>query len=90
MTTVTDNTARHRFELIMDGHTAFADYNLQGDVLDIPHVEAPPALRGTGAAGKLMEGVATIARQRNLKIRPICSYAAAWLQKHKQFHDLLA
>lgn len=88
--TVTDNTARGRFELALNGHIAFADYTLRDGVLHIPHVEAPPALRGTGAAGQLMQGVVRIARERGLKIRPICSYAAAWLQKHSETHDLLA
>lgn len=85
-----DNTAKQRFELVIGGHTAFADYRQEGNVLHLPHVEAPPALRGTGAAGKLMQAVADHARAQGLKLHPICSYAAAWLQKHPDTHDLLA
>lgn len=86
---VTDNTALSRFELRVDGHTAFADYRITGDTMHLLHVEAPPALRGTGAAGKLMEGVANIARERQQKILPICGYAAVWLQKHKEYSNLV-
>lgn len=85
-----DNTARQRFELEENGHIAFADYRLEGNVLHLPHVEAPPALRGTGAAGRLMHAVVDHARTRGLKLHPICGYAAAWLQKHHDSHDLLA
>lgn len=88
--TITDNPAAGRFELVEAGHTAFATYRRDGATLIIPHVEAPPALRGTGAAGRLMQGVMERARVEGLKVRPLCSYAAAWVRRHKEFHDLLA
>lgn len=90
MTQVTDNTARGRFELTQDGHTAHADYRRDGHRLYIDYVLAPPPLRGTGAAGRLMEGVAADARERGMKIVPICGYAAAWLRRHREHADLLA
>lgn len=51
--TLTDNTALQRFELEESGLIAFANYRRSGQHVVIPHVEAPPALRGTGAAGRL-------------------------------------
>ena len=86
---VTDNPERGRFELSVGGRVAFAQYTRQGSLLVIPYVEAPPALRGTGAAGRLMEGVMEIARAEGLKVRPLCGYAAAWIHRHRQYHDLL-
>lgn len=71
-----------RFEMDFDGHTAFADYQLKGSTLTLNHVEAPPALRGTGAAGKLMQNIADHAQAENLTIIPICSYAATWLKRN--------
>ncbi len=87
---VTDNRAQRRFELMEDGHTAYADYAVEKDVLSIKYVFAPEALRGSGAAGRLMAGVTDFARAQNLKIIPICGYAASWLRKHKEHHDLMA
>lgn len=84
-----DNVAAKRFEWKEDGHVAFADYTRQGDVLILPHVEAPPALRGTGAAGRLMQAVVEHARANNVKLRPLCSYAATWLMRHKEHADLV-
>src|SRR3546814_17465527 len=69
LVTVTDNPDRRRFELDVDGQTVFADYRRRDGVLAITHVEAPPALRGTGAAGRPMEGVMQIARAENVKVR---------------------
>jgi uncharacterized protein len=89
-TPVTDNPKAQRFELVEAGETAFADYIRQGGKLVIPHVEAPMALRGTGASGRLMEGVAAHAQAEGVKIVPICSYAAAWLRRHPEHADLVA
>ncbi len=90
MTPITDNTARSRFELVEEGKLAFADYRLNGDVLVIPHVEADPAMRGKGSAGRLMAGVLELARERGWKVRPVCGYAAAYIQRHPEHHDQLA
>jgi hypothetical protein len=89
MPTVTDNTARQRFELEIDGQIVFADYRRQGNVVIVPHVEAPPALRGSGASGQLMEGMLALLRGRGEKIVPTCSYAAAYTRRHEEHHDLL-
>ena len=89
MTGVIDNAAAKRFELIEQGLLAFADYRLSEGQLVLPHVEAAVPLRGTGAAGRLMEGVLTLARQRGLKVVPLCGYAVAYIGRHPEWGDLL-
>lgn len=86
---VTDYPEKDRFELTIEGHVAFATYHKEADVIHITHVEAPPALRGTGAAGKLMRGIMQHIVDNEHKVVPICGYAAAWIKKHKEFHSLL-
>lgn len=86
---VTDNRAMNRFELAVGTQTVFADYRRNGRTLVISYVEAPPSLRGTGAAGRLMAGVVETARAEGLKIVPLCSYAATWIRRN-QHSDLLA
>ena len=90
MTDIRDNAAQHRFELEEQGQIAFADYEREGDVLIIPHVEAPAALRGQGTAGRLMEGMLDIVRERGMKVIPSCPYAAAFIKRHAAYRDLLA
>jgi predicted GNAT family acetyltransferase len=87
---VTRNEALSRFELVEDGQTAFADYRLHGEAVVIPHVESPIALRGKGTAGRLMEGVAELARDGSFKVVPVCSYAVHWFRRHPQWRDVLA
>ncbi|PZO83534.1 MAG: N-acetyltransferase, partial [Micavibrio aeruginosavorus] len=74
---MTNNAQKSRFELIESGETAYADYKNEGGVLTIKYVFAPEALRGTGAAGRLMNDIAAHARDQNLKILPLCGYAAS-------------
>ncbi|HEY5105375.1 MAG TPA: GNAT family N-acetyltransferase [Caulobacteraceae bacterium] len=81
MTVLKDNPAKSRFEWDEDGHIAFADYRRADGRLIIDHVEAPRELRGTGAAGRLMEALAERARREGVKITPLCGYAKSWLQR---------
>lgn len=89
MAQIIDNTVRSRFELFEEGKLAFADYRLEDDILILPHVEADPGLRGKGAAGRLMAEVLELARERGWKVRPICGYAVAYIQRHPGVLDRL-
>ena len=86
---VIDNTALSRFELEEDGLVAFANYRRSAGYVTIPHVEAAPALRGKGTAGRLMNGVVEIARAHGFKISPTCTYAVLWFRRHKDSADVL-
>lgn len=90
MSELRNNAEAARYELDEQGQTSWADYRLKGERLYIDHVESPPALRGTGAAGRLMKALAQDARNRGLKITPICGYAAAWLRRSPEFKDLVS
>jgi predicted GNAT family acetyltransferase len=88
--TLRNDTEGQRYEMDEEGQTSWADYQLRDGRLHILHVESPPALRGTGAAGRLMDALARDARAQGLKIVPICGYAAAWLRRSHTHRDLLA
>lgn len=85
----TDNAVQGRFELMQNGHMAYANYRIAEGRMLIPYVEAAVPLRGTGAASRLMEHVAGEARVRGLKVVPLCGYAATWFRRHPQHRDLL-
>ena len=89
MSDLRNNEARSRYEMDEQGMTSWADYRLKGERLYIDHVESPVPLRGSGAAGRLMAALAQDARQKGLKITPICGYAATWLRRSKEYRELL-
>jgi predicted GNAT family acetyltransferase len=89
MSELRNNCERSRYEMEEAGETAYADYRLNGEHLFVDYVYAPPALRGTGTAGRLMAALSADARAKGLKITPICGYAAAWLRRSHEFRDLV-
>ena len=95
MTDLRDVTAEQRFEqgfTDADGtlRRVWADYAIQGDTRAILHVEAEDELRGSGAAGRFMAGLADHARSQKIKLIPRCSYAVAWFRRHPDQGDVLA
>ena len=88
--TVTENPELRRLEMKVDGEVVFATYLRDGDRLVIPHVEAPPALRGKGAADRFMHGLMAFARAEGMRIVPHCGYARAWMRRHAAYRDLIA
>ncbi len=80
---VKNNVERSRYEMAIDGEIAIADYLRRGDELLITHVETPEHMQGKGIAGQVMAGVVADAKERGLKITPICSYAVAYMKRIK-------
>ena len=74
---------RQRFAITIDDHEAELDYVREGDVLVITHTGVPAAIGGRGIAGVLMQAAADFARANGLRVRPACSYAASWMDRHR-------
>lgn len=78
------------FTLRVGAFAVRGDYRWAGDVLTIVHVVADDALRGSGAAGRLMRHIVDTARAGRMRIKAECPYAASWLDRHPEHRDLLA
>jgi len=87
--TVTHNPDASRFEIRLDGQLAECVYRRQGGVLVLVHTEVPDALRGQGLAAQLVMAGLAYAREQGLRVRPGCSYAAVYMRRHSETHDLL-
>jgi uncharacterized protein len=78
-----------RFELERDGQTAFLEYNLAGNVLQLIHTEVPAALRGMGLASELAQSALDWARERGLKVDVICDVVAGYIEKHPEYANVV-
>src|SRR5437588_2149968 len=87
---VHQNPELHRFELDVEGGTAFAIYRLAGDVMAFTHTEVPAALRGRGIGSEMMHGVLQNVRAQGLKVVPRCPFVADFMDRHPEYADLLA
>ncbi len=90
MTEAIDNAARNRYEMVVDGETAFVTYVRQGDHITLMHTEVPAALGGRGIGSALAKSVLDDIRQRGLKLTPECEFSAGFIKRHPAYAELLA
>jgi predicted GNAT family acetyltransferase len=87
---VRDNPERHRFEIDLgDGTFAIAEYTLRPGKIMFTHTEVPEAHEGKGIGTTLIRFALDAARERGLKVIPICPFFAAYMQKHADVQELL-
>jgi predicted GNAT family acetyltransferase len=87
---IRDNVERHRFEIDLgDGSFAFAEYNLIPGKIMFTHTEVPEAHGGQGLGSALIRFGLSAARERGLKVIPICPFFAAYMERHPEVQDLL-
>ncbi len=87
---IRENAERKRFEIDLgDGSFAFAEYNLIPGKIMFTHTEVPTAHGGKGIGSALIRAGLAAARERGLKVIPICPFFAAYMQRHEEMHDLL-
>ena len=85
-----DNPDRHRFEIDLgDGSIAIAEYTLAAGRIMFTHTEVPEAHEGKGIGSTVIRHALDAARERGLKVIPICPFFAAYMKKHAEVQDLL-
>lgn len=86
---VKDNPAKHRFEIIVEGITAYAEYERKPGVVTFTHTIVPEALGGKGVGSKLAKGALDAVRAEGSKLIPQCPFIAAYIKKHPEYSDLV-
>lgn len=87
---IVHNLDASRFEARIDGQLAVCEYRRSGEVLAFTHTEVPWPLEGRGIAAALVGHALDWARSEGLRVRPLCSFVAAYMRRHPQAQDLLA
>lgn len=84
------NSEHHRFEYVEDDMPSVLAYRLNDGVMTITHTEVPSALGGRGIAADLTQTALETARHKGWRVRPLCSYADAYIRRHSDYQDLIA
>jgi predicted GNAT family acetyltransferase len=87
---VVDNPSAGRFELTIDGRTAFAAYTASGRSIVFTHTEVPAEMQGKGVGSTLARGALDAARSRNAEVVPLCPFMASFIRSHPQYLDLVS
>lgn len=82
---VRNNEAEGRYELDVNGETAFSLYRQHGNHLIVFHTEVPASMEGKGVGSALARGVLADAKERGLEVVPECEFLAAYIKRHPQY-----
>jgi predicted GNAT family acetyltransferase len=89
---VVHRPAEHRYELMVGGVNAGElVYRERGDdVLAFLHTGVDPTRRRRGLGSSLVAGALDDARERGLRVVPVCPFVEVYVQQHPEYADLLA
>jgi predicted GNAT family acetyltransferase len=87
---VRDNSSLSRYELAFPGGTAFVTYRKSPGVVSLLHAEVPAQFAGRGIGAAVTRGALEAIRAAGQKVDPRCSFVAAFIRRHPEFHDLVA
>ncbi|RPE09262.1 N-acetyltransferase [Chitinophaga lutea] len=84
-----NNTAQHRFELVIDGHTAFILYRHVPGKTTLIHTEVPEALEGRGAGNAIVEKTLHYIEEQGDKLVPLCPFVLAYIKRHPEWKRIV-
>lgn len=87
---VVDVPEQSRFEIRAAGELAgHAEYRLRPDRMVLTHTEVDDRFRGRGLAGRLARTALDSARERDLRVTPLCPYIADYIRKHPEYVSIV-
>ena len=87
---VTENPARHRFEMAVGQDAiAAAYYRIDGGRLVLTHTEVPSEFSGQGLATRLAIGAFDLIRRSHRKAVLKCPFMARFFVSHPEYGDIV-
>ena len=87
---VRDNPEQHRYEIHVGSDLAgFADYHAQPGLVTIMHTEIDPSFEGRGIGWQFVAAMLDDIRARGARVLPVCPFVRAFLQRHREYADLV-
>ncbi len=86
---VKDNQEQQRFEALVAGHLAVAEYKRGDGRITFTHTEVPEALAGHGIANKLVQTALDHARSEQLSVIPLCPFVTSYIRRHPDYRALV-
>ncbi|MCD2180473.1 DUF5996 family protein [Rhizobium sp. GN54] len=85
-----DGASKGRYRLVVDGVEAEMTYSRAGEgLVIIDHTDVPAALRGRKFGERLVRQAVEDARRDGVAIIPLCPFAKAQIDRHKEWQDVL-
>lgn len=87
---VRHNADESRYEIRVGGELAgFLEYTRHGEQADFTHTEIGDEFGGRGLGSELIREALDDARRREWKVLPYCKFVRAFIDKHREYADLV-
>jgi uncharacterized protein len=89
--TVVRRPDERRYELVVAGERAgeLVYRDRGGNVVAFLHTEVDPNVQRRGLGSALVEGALADARERGLRVVPLCPFVDAYIRRHAEYLDLV-
>ncbi len=79
---------KDQFEVQLGVQMGVLQYQILGNQMLITHTEVPPALEGRGIGSALARAGLDYAQEQGLEVVPLCSFVAAYIQRHPEYQRI--
>lgn len=87
---IVDNRAAGRYDVFLDGRpAAFSTYELEPGRIVVTHTVVKPQFEGRGIGSRLAKFVVNDAVSRGLRIKPVCPFTRAYLERHPEYDSIV-
>ena len=87
---IADDTDSHRYVVRIDGRRAgLLQYRLHPKSIELVHTEIYEEFEGRGLGSQLISFALDDAREPELAVLPICPFVNDYIQRHRQYVDLV-
>lgn len=85
------NEEKKRFELKVEGETAFIEFILSNEnIMFLTHTEVPVSLEGKGVGSAIVSKTLEYIREKGYTLAPLCPFVAAYVKRHPDWKSILA
>ncbi len=84
-----DNAKEQRYEVRVGHEVAELTYKREPGRITFLHTGVPASMEGHGIGSKLAHTALEEARAAELKVVPLCSFMAGYIEKHPEYESLL-
>jgi predicted GNAT family acetyltransferase len=88
---VTRNDAALQYDAELNGTPAgLIRFTREDDVIAMLHTEVDPQFEGEGVGSTLVQRALDDVRERGERVRPVCPFVAAYIERHPEYADLVS
>ncbi|MDI9609690.1 MAG: GNAT family N-acetyltransferase [Candidatus Verstraetearchaeota archaeon] len=85
-----ENTGEAFIIRLSPNSSAELAYHIEGNQMFLDSTYTPEEFRGRGLGAKLVEEAISYAKEKGLRVVPVCPFALEYFKKHPEHNDILS